>query len=30
MIRVVPPQLVSEQIPPQRRTINHEYQFSKI
>jgi hypothetical protein len=29
IIRVVLPQLVSEQIPPQRRTINHEYQFSK-
>jgi hypothetical protein len=27
---VVPPQLVPEQIPPQRRTINHEYHFQKL
>jgi hypothetical protein len=26
---VVLPQLVSEKIPPQKRAINHEYQFSK-
>jgi hypothetical protein len=27
---VVLPQLVTEQIPPQRRTINNEYHFQKL
>jgi hypothetical protein len=30
IIRAVQPQLVSEQIPPQRRTINHEYNFQNL